>query len=204
MFFLFSCKSNDEKNFNKLVETYFQDKNELEPLNATLNGQKQYNDQFVFEMTDSYRKKQTDFVNKYKKELKLIRYESLEEEDQLSYDIIKWEIGILNELLKTPANLMPLHQFFGTHLTMTQFASGTAAQPFKNEKDYRNFLRRIDHYSIWIDSAIVYMRKGIKEKTVLPKALTLKVIPQFEEQITNKVQDNIFYSSVQKCQMICL
>ncbi|AMA50142.1 DUF885 domain-containing protein [Flavobacterium covae] len=198
LFFLFSCKSNDEKNFNKLVETYFQDKNELEPLNATLNGQKQYNDQFVFEMTDSYRKKQTDFVNKYKKELKLIRYESLEEEDQLSYDIIKWEIGILNELLKTPANLMPLHQFFGTHLTMTQFASGTAAQPFKNEKDYRNFLRRIDHYSIWIDSAIVYMRKGIKEKTVLPKALTLKVIPQFEEQITNKVQDNIFYSSVQK------
>ncbi|AEW85690.1 hypothetical protein FCOL_04280 [Flavobacterium columnare ATCC 49512] len=196
LFFIFSCKSNDDQDFRKLTDAYFQDKNELEPLNATLNGQNQYNDQFVFEMTNSYRKKQANFVNKYQKKLDSIPFDSLDEEEQLSYGIIKWETNILKDVLKTRANLMPLHQFWGTHLTMTQFASGTGAQPFKTEKDYRNFLKRIDNYSVWIDSAIVYMRKGIKEKRVLPKALTLKVIPQFEEQITKKVEDNIFYSSL--------
>jgi uncharacterized protein (DUF885 family) len=79
---------------------------------------------------------------------------------------------------------------------MTQFASGTAAQPFKTEKDYRNFLKRMDGYSVWIDSAIVYMKKGMAKKIVLPKALTEKVIPQFADQITPKLEDNLFYSTI--------
>ncbi|WP_225556542.1 hypothetical protein [Flavobacterium columnare] len=127
LFFIFSCKSNDDQDFRKLTDAYFQDKNELEPLNATLNGQNQYNDQFVFEMTNSYRKKQANFVNKYQKKLDSIPFDSLDEEEQLSYGIIKWETNILKDVLKTHANLMPLHQFWGTHLTMTQFASGTGA-----------------------------------------------------------------------------
>jgi hypothetical protein len=40
---------------------------------------------------------------------------------------------------------------------MGQFAGGTSAQPFKTEQDY-NFLR-MDKYSVWIDSAMVYMKK---------------------------------------------
>lgn len=54
----------------------------------------------------------------------------------------------------------------------------------------------MDAYSVWIDSAVVYMKKGITKKMVLPKALTIKIIPQFEEQITPKVEENIFYSSI--------
>jgi uncharacterized protein (DUF885 family) len=46
---------------------------------------------------------------------------------------------------------------------------GTSAQPFKTEKDYTNFLKRMDRYSIWLDSAMVYMkrnRKGVATKGV--------------------------------------
>jgi uncharacterized protein (DUF885 family) len=50
----------------------------------------------------------------------------------------------------------------GTHLTMGQYAGGTSAQPFKTEKDYTNFLKRMDTYSIWLDSAMVYMKKESK------------------------------------------
>jgi uncharacterized protein (DUF885 family) len=46
---------------------------------------------------------------------------------------------------------------------MGQYAGGTSAQPFKTEKDYTNFLKRMDRYSIWLDSAMVYMKKGIEE-----------------------------------------
>lgn len=191
-----SCKKESENSFKTIAENYFQDKNALEPLNATLNGQNEFNDQFVFEMTDSYRKKQADFFSKYENEISKIDSNKLNDEEKLSYEIMQWEISIGKDLLKQEANLMPIQQFWGTHLTMTQFASGTAAQPFKTEKDYRNFLKRIDSYSVWIDSAIVYMKKGISKKTVLPKALTQKIIPQFEEQITAKPEDNIFYSTI--------
>ncbi len=192
-----SCKKETKaEDFAAVTKNYFKEKNELEPLNATLNGQNEFNDQFVFEMTDSYRKKQAKFYDKYESQLETIDSESLTPEEKISYEIIKWETAVGKDLLKTDANLMPIHQFWGTHLTMTQFASGTAAQPFKTEKDYRNFLKRLDAYSVWIDSAMVYMKKGMAKKMVLPKALTVKLIPQFEEQITPKIEDNIFYSTI--------
>lgn len=195
---LTSCSKKSGQDFAKLTKDYFREKNELDPINATLNGQNEFNDQIAFEMTDSYRKKQAAFFDKYQKELSQYDLGNLSEEEKISYEIIKWETEVGEDLLKTDANLMPVHQFSGTHLMMTQFASGTAAQPFKTEKDYRNFLKRMDGYSVWIDSAIVYMKKGMAKKIVLPKALTEKVIPQFADQITPKLEDNLFYSTIKE------
>lgn len=194
-----NCKSEKKApDFNTLTESYFDGKNELSPLDATFNGQNKYNDQLVFEMTDSFRKKKKDFFEKYLTELKSIDTTQLSAEEKISYDIIKWESEIGISLLGQNDNLLPINQFGGTHLTMGQFASAESAQPFKTEKDYKNFLKRIDLYSVWIDSAMVYMKKGIQEKVVLPKVLSVKIIPQFEELVTSKVEDNLFYSSCKK------
>ena len=170
----------------------------MSPLEATLNGQNKYNDQLVFEMTDSFRKKKKSFFEKYLTDLKSIDSTQLSIEEKNSYDIIKWEAENGISLLEQNANLMPINQMDGIHLTMGQFASAESAQPFKTEKDYQNFLKRIELYAVWIDSAMVYMKKGIQEKVVLPKSLTVKIIPQFEEIITPKVEDNLFYSSCKK------
>ena len=156
----------------------------------------EYNDQLQFEMTDSFRKKQEAFYEKYEKALNEIDTTSLSEEELNSFEIIKWEIAMGKEMLQYPSNLIPISQFEGTHLTIGQMAGGTGAQPFKTEKDYNNFLKRMELYSQWIDSAMVYMKKGIKEGVVLPKALTQKMIPQFEQMPTAKVEDNLFYSAV--------
>ncbi|MFV5684824.1 DUF885 domain-containing protein [Flavobacterium sp. GB2R13] len=192
-----NCKSKEKKeDFSALTKNYFDDKNALDPLTATQNGQNQYNDQLQFEMTDSYRKSQAAFFDKYEKALQTVDETKLSEEEKNSYEIIKWEVEIGKNLLKQPTNLMPVHQFWGTHLTMGQFAGGTNAQPFKTEKDYTNFLKRMDKYSVWIDSAMVYMKKGIKQGIVIPKALTIQLIPQFAEMANPKIEDNLFYSAI--------
>ena len=194
---LVNCKSEEKSvNFSELTKSYFDGKNELSPLEATLNGQNEYNDQLQLEMTDSYRTKQKAFFDKYETELSKVDETKLNSEEKISYEIIKWEVSIGKDLLKQPANLMPVHQFWGTHLTMGQYAGGTAAQPFKTEKDYRNFLKRMDLYAVWMDSAMVYMKKGMAKGIVLPKALTIKVIPEFEDMITAKVEDNLFYTTI--------
>ena len=194
---LVNCKSEEKKqDFSSLTENYFNDKNAMNPLDATQSGQNQYNDQLQFEMTDSFRKSQEAFFNKYQSALQNITVEDLSEEEKNSYEIIKWEVEIGKDLLKQPTNLIPVHQFWGTHLTMGQFAGGTGAQPFKTEKDYANFLKRMDKYSVWIDSAMVYMRKGMAKGVVLPKSLTVKLIPQFAEMATPNIEDNLFYSAI--------
>lgn len=192
-----NCKSDKKKlDFATITKHYFDDKNALDPLSATQNGQNQYNDQLQFEMTDSYRKSQLDFFNKYESTLDSIDVKELSAEEKNSYEIIKWEVSVGKKLLDQPTNLMPIHQFWGTHLTMGQYAGGTSGQPFKTEKDYTNFLKRMDLYSVWIDSAMVYMKKGIEKGAVLPKSLTEKVIPQFAEMATPKIEDNLFYSAI--------
>lgn len=196
-----NCKSDEKEktlDFPKLTAGYFNEKNALNPLDATLNNQSAYNDQLQFEMTDSFRKKQGEFFDKYDGELSNVDFDKLSDEEKNSYDIIKWEIEVGKELLQQNANLMPIHQFWGTHLTMGQFASGESGQPFKTEKDYANFNKRMELYSVWLDSAMVYMKKGIDKGVVLPKALTVKIIPQFEDMITPNVEDNLFYSTVKK------
>jgi uncharacterized protein (DUF885 family) len=192
-----NCKSEKkEQDFKAITDAYFDGKSELDPLSATQNGQNEYNDQLVFEMTDSYRKKQAAFFDKFEKELTAIDTTALSAEEKNSYDIIKWEVSGGKNLLKYDTNLMPIQQFWGTNLTMGQFAGGSSAQPFKTEKDYRNFLKRMELYSAWVDSAMVYMKKGIAKGVVLPKSLTVKVIPQFESMVTPNVEDNLFYSSI--------
>lgn len=194
-----NCKSEEkEKNtdFKKLTDAYFDGKNTLNPLEATLNNQNKYNSQLQFEMTDSFRKKQADFFEEFTRGLADVDFESLSDEEKNSYDIIKWEIEVGKGLLAQNANLMPVHQFWGTHLTMGQFASGESAQPFKTGQDYDNFNKRMELYAVWIDSAIVYMKKGIEKGVVLPKALTLKIIPQFDDMVTPNIEDNLFYSAV--------
>jgi uncharacterized protein (DUF885 family) len=170
----------------------------LNPLDATQNGQSQFNDQLAFEMTDSHRKKQAEFYSKYESLLTTVDSTSLSEEEKNSYDIMAWEIAVGKEMLQQNANLMPMHQFWGTHLTMGQYASAESAQPFKTEKDYQNFLKRMDAYTVWLDSAMVYMKKGIKEKVVIPRVLAEKIVPQFQDLLTPKVEDHLFYSSCKK------
>lgn len=197
--FFGSCKSEDKKgDINNITKTYFEDKNALNPLDATQNGQNQFNDQLAFEMTDSHRKKQSEFYSKYENLLTTVDSTSLSEEEKNSYDIMAWEIAVGKEILQQNANLMPMHQFWGTHLTMGQYASAESAQPFKTEKDYQNFLKRMDAYTVWLDSAMVYMKKGIKEKVVLPGVLAEKIVPQFQDLLTPKVEDHLFYSSCKK------
>ncbi len=195
--FLTNCKSEKKTtDFKAITEAYFDDKNALDPLGATQNGQNEYNDKLVFEMTDSHRKKQAALYNKYETELTSVDTSALTPEEKNSYDIIKWEVTVGKDLLQYETNLIPVHQFWGTNLTLGQFAGGTSAQPFKTEKDYKNFLKRIDLFAVWMDSAMVYMKKGIDKGVVLPKSLTVKVIPQFESMVTPNVEDNLFYSTI--------
>jgi uncharacterized protein (DUF885 family) len=54
----------------------------------------------------------------------------------------------------------------------------------------------MDLYSVWLDSAMVYMKKGMDQNVVLPKTLSEKVLQQFNNMITEKAEDNLFYSTI--------
>ena len=79
-------------------------------------------------------------------------------------------------------------------LTIGQYAAGLSAQPFKTVKDYNNWLKRIDDYLIWLETAEERMKQGIKNKIVLPKSLIKKVIPQLKTILNPDLNQNLFFS----------
>jgi len=75
---------------------------------------------------------------------------------------------------------------------MYSMASGSNIQPFKTIKDYKNWLKRIDDYLLWLQSAQERMRQGMTSKYTLPKSLIIKIIPQIESITNTNFKDNIF------------
>ncbi|SEI71473.1 Uncharacterized conserved protein, DUF885 familyt [Dyadobacter koreensis] len=182
----------------ELFDNYYEEKLPLYPLEATMNGDNRYNDLFPNDLTNDYKKKLVDFYSKYQKNLDKYDREELGEEEKTSWDLLKWECSINLELLAFPTELMPMNQIFSTHLMVAQLASGGSMQPFKTVDDYDDWLKRVDGFTVWCDTAIVNMKEGIQKGYVLPSPLIKKMIPQLADMDHGPAEKHLFYTPVTK------
>ena len=200
-----SCKLNSEsqkeaitlnKDLASVFDKYHEEDLQLNPINATYEGDNRLNDKLALDFTDAYRDSLKRHYDKYETILAGFDKEKLNDEDKLSYDIFKYTLDLSIEELKFPENLIPFNQFSGLTLTMGQLGSGSGAQPFKTVADYDNWIKRATLFSSWADSSIVYFRKGIAANYVLPKALVVKMIPQMNQLVTKDPLKSVFYGPI--------
>jgi uncharacterized protein (DUF885 family) len=192
------ANGNDSAAINRMFANYWEDRMKLYPLEATSNGDNRYNDILQNDISIAFINQAKSFYTRYADSIGKFDREKLSDNDRISYDIFKREMSMQLEAFQFHDELMPINQFWGLPLTMGQLGSGEGNQPFKTVKDYDNFLGRIKGFTIWIDTAIVNMKKGIAEGYVLPKALTVKMIPQVKSFVTTDAKQNLFYGPVNK------
>jgi uncharacterized protein (DUF885 family) len=185
-----------KSSLDSLLVKYHEDRFKLFPFEATSAGDNRYNDVFYNDITQEYRNKAKEFYSGYAEQLKAIDTAALVENDRMSYDILLRDCEINLEAFKFKDYLLPINQFTSTPLFIGQLASGSSIQPFKTVTDYENWLKRLEGYVIWCDSAIANMRQGMKEGYVLPKALALKVIPQLADLDHGPVKDHLYYGPI--------
>jgi uncharacterized protein (DUF885 family) len=185
-----------EISFDQLLQNYYEGQIALDPMNATFAGIPGYDDKFPNYISQAYKNKRESFYNKYKDTLSEYDKSTLTEDQQMSYDVLKWECDVNLEALTYPTNLMPVDQMWTINLVMGQFASGSSAQPFKTVEDYNNWLNRVDEFIIWGDTAVANMRKGILQEIVLPTSLIKKVIPQMEALSVGPLEKHLYYTPV--------
>lgn len=186
----------DKTALDNLLNNYYQDNLKLFPLVATSLGDSRYNDSWPNYLTQEVIGDIKAYHTKYKEELSKINRDNLSEKDKLNYDVIEWECEVGLQGIKFKDYLMPVNQITSQQLFVPQMADGSGIQPFATVQDYNNWLKRLDQYLDWCDTAIVNMRKGMNEGYVLPKALTEKTIPQFEEFSLGPVEEHSFYKPV--------
>ncbi|MBS1607499.1 MAG: DUF885 domain-containing protein [Bacteroidetes bacterium] len=186
------------KELASFFEQYHEDNLKLFPLSATFEGDNRYNDLLPADFTDSYRDSTKRFYERYLKELSSFDTSKLNDEDKLSYAILKYNLDVNIKGLAFHDNYIPLNQFYGMQNTLGQFAGGTGAQPFKTIEDYEKWIKRVAAFAVWADSAIVYFRKGMESGIVLPKSLVVKIIPQMKAMVTDTADyaKNLYYSPI--------
>lgn len=182
--------------FDRLLKNYYETTLRLNPLQATQNGDNRYNDLLPNNITVSYRNELGAFYQSYLDSLKQFDRASLAYSDQISYDVLLWETQINLDGLKFHDELMPMNQFWSLTLTMGQLGSGSFTQPFKSVKDYENFLSRIHGFTLWCDTAVANMRRGMAQGVTLPKILAERIKPQLKDLLANDPTTSIFYLPV--------
>ena len=203
--FWFSCQNNasttqakpqDSAALAELFENYYQERLKLYPLKATISGDARYNDLLPNNISQAYRARKKAFFTQYRDSLESYDRSQLSPNDQMSYDVLKWECDIELAQLEFPTHLLPINQFESRHLQIGQFASGSSAQPFKTVQDYDNWLKRLRSFATWCDTAIANMRRGMAQGYVLPKSLTVKVIPQFADLAEGDPREHLYYQPI--------
>ncbi|MBR9846219.1 MAG: DUF885 domain-containing protein, partial [Algicola sp.] len=182
--------------FATVLENYHEEGLKLNPLNATSAGDNRYNDQLPNFLSDEYTRNLKDYYSNYKSKINTFDDSVLSESQQLSKQILNWECDINLESFKFNEDLTPINQMWTLQLSIGQLASGASSQPFETVEDYSNWLKRLDGYLEWMNSAEEKMKQGIELGHVLPKSLIVKVLPQLEALTTTTMDDHLFYSPV--------
>ena len=192
----FSCNLNNEKSLEiaQVFENYYQESLKLYPLQATSQGDLRYNDFLPNDLSDEFRTREKEFYTFYKSQLNNFPDQILNENDLLSKKVLLWECDLSLKRLTFNEQYTPINQMWTLQLTIGQYAAGLSAQPFKTVKDYNNWLKRIDDYLIWLETAEERMKQGIKNGIVLPKSLIKKVIPQLKTILNPDLNQNLFFS----------
>lgn len=192
----FSCNLNNEKSLEiaQVFENYYQESLKLYPLQATSQGDLRYNDFLPNDLSDEFRTREKEFYTFYKSQLNNFPDQTLNENDLLSKKVLLWECDLSLKRLTFNEQYTPINQMWTLQLTIGQYAAGLSAQPFKTVKDYNNWLKRINDYLIWLETAEERMKQGIKNGIVLPKSLIKKVIPQLKTILNPDLNQNLFFS----------
>ncbi|MEI9946338.1 MAG: DUF885 domain-containing protein [Chitinophagaceae bacterium] len=197
-------KENDTARFHAMLDNYWNGLLKLQPLDATQFGDNSINDQFKNTCTQAYRDEVKNFYLGYLDSLKNFSPEDMNEEDALSYLILKFDADIQLEKAKYDTWKIPFTQMgdptntlsANIVLAMGQYGSGEASQPFKTVKDYSNWLQRVHGYTIWCDSAIQNFRHGMASNYILPKSLVVKMIDICNGLVSVDETKSIFYGPV--------
>lgn len=212
LFLLTSCKEKTSEDpetkvvpIDTVFGAYYDFKKEINPIEATKAGFNSYNDTITNYISDSYQETLKAGYANFLNRLDSYDESMMTAAQWLSLRVMQWDCsvkleGLENELVTMASpiydlpsfELMPLLQIQSLHLYVAQLGSGASVQPFKTIKDYDSWMKRLEDYMYFLDTCILKMEEGIAKEVVLPRAITLKMIPQLQEFINAPIEEHLF------------
>lgn len=182
--------------FSQLLDDYYDGSMALDPLTATSAGDSRFNGVFPNYLSKTYKDSSIAFYTRFKSKAEKVEDKYLSANESMSRAVLLWDCDINLQRLKFRGELFPVDQMWSRNLIMGQYASGTSAQPFNTVEDYETWLKRLDGFVIWLQTAEQRMKEGASIRYILPSSLILKVVPQLKAMTNENIDQHLFYTPV--------
>jgi uncharacterized protein (DUF885 family) len=169
----------------------------LNPVFATYVGDNRFNDQYANDIGPEWIRQTEQLASDSLARIRNIDPNLLEGQDRLSYDVFAFDLEVEIEGFRFPGELQPINQFFSDPSFFATMGSGQSIHPFKTVKDYDDWLKRIDGFTVWMDQSITNMRLGMEQGVVQPRILMEKTLPQLADIAKDKPEDTVFWGPIQ-------
>lgn len=184
----------EDKRLEDLLKREWDKSFENSPEFATFMGEHKYNDRLSdlsFEAIEKAYNEEKELL----KELKSFNQNKLSETNKLNLQLftLKTENSIISHEFED--YLMPISQMGGIQ---NLFGRMINIMPFNKEKDYQNYLSRLNAFPKYIDQTIAIMEKGVKRGFTIPKIAMMDVPNQISRQLTDDYKLSSFYEPLNK------
>ncbi len=171
-------RADTDADLDKLLATYRQAEGKLTPPERDERAAERYDEAITAAYLSARRRINEDTSAK----LALIDPSALQPQDELSYEIFRWELDDEARELKPGIadrfQLLALNQFDGAQITFPREMQARSESPWNRPQDYDDSIRRILRFTRSLDAAIAEMREGIKEGVMQPRAIVRRMIAQ--------------------------
>jgi len=172
------------------------------PLNALGRGDLRYASDLGDYPAEDYYESERRAARDELAALKRIERRALSADEQVAYDVFKWQReldleGLQGNVFQATV-VRPVDHFNGFHSFFAQLSSGEGIAPYKTVADYDAGLKRFDGFVRVMDGNVARMQQGLKVGIVQPKIVMANVLEQLDAMLADSVEESAFYQPLTK------
>ncbi len=176
IFIIYSCNSNHE-NLDVVIKEY-----------QNHNGY-DYDEYPLGNFSEDYFKNEKEFAENLLLKLSKIDVSKLNENDNISYELLSFELHDIIAYYDFERFLNPLLSDSGFHSSLVYHV-----RPVYNYKQIKNYLNKLNSIPQYVDQYLPLLRKGIEKGVSQPLIIFKGYESTYNDHITENYKSNYFYS----------
>ena len=189
-------RSSESRRLHELFESYFEAYLTLFPTFATEVGDHRYDDQLEIAISEEHIGAQRRLFQHALSRMAEIQLDEIDPKERLYVEVFTRNLRLAIAGQRFKQHLQPVRQLASLVVEFPLLGSGSGFHPFRTITDYENFLKRIERFQLWVETAIVNLQKGVDLGIVQPRVVIERTLPQLEAMIVADAKASLFYQPI--------
>ncbi len=186
----------ESRKLNEIFDGYFEALLALYPSFATEIGDHRYDDQLEIAISEEHRAAERRLLQYGLARAATVNPAALDARERFFLEVFQRNLRVALDGMRFKPHLMPVRQLASLAVEFPLWGSGAGAHPFRTVADYENFLKRIEAFEVWIDTAIANLRRGLALGIVQARPVIERTLPQLRAMIVEDARTSLFYQPI--------